>query len=574
MAFAMRATLMCVVLTAFKAAAIGAMNLPPSVAVACTAEPPSKGGAIACRVVQSRHLGVTATANVEQTQNKTGWGSLAVATAGTGASGNTDVAAFGAGFAEAYITAPMISDYAASNLGSLRTLVAQDPQVTAFVEQNEQWVAAQVRAHDPARHGYWAEVGRVRAQQRGLVAGYAAARALPGGAARLSALNATDFRLLALAVELGDIRKAVVPSARPDYARMSTRAFERYVFENTHCSALFKATDTLSEIYASHDTWTTYASMLRLFKTVRIGDTEVMFSGYPGILAGVDDFYQTHEKLVVIETTNSVFNNALFPKGVTPTGTVPYWIRVIVSNRLANDAAGWHALFSQHNSGTYNNQWMVLDYKKFTPGQPLVNDTFVVGEQIPSHYVYADQTAFLARGHWPSYNVPFYPQIYELSGYPAMVKLHGASASYQLAPRASIFRRDAGPVQDLAGMQKIMRENHFGLKGKPDPLAPSPADAIAARGDLFTSATGRTPVAGGAIDSKITSYALAQNMSVVATSGPTHDQQPVFVWSAFDKASKTAPTPHTGQPDAWGFGWVKFTAPSTPGAPQHQRVLG
>ena len=134
-----------------------------------------------------------------------------------------------------------------------------------------------------------------------------------------------------------------------------------------------------------------------------------------------------------------------------------------------------------------------------------------------------------------------------------MVKQHGASASYQLAPRASIFRRDAGAVQDLAGMKTIMRENHFGLQTK-DPLAPSPADAIAARGDLFTPATGRTPVAGGAIDSKITSYALAQKMSVVATSGPTHDQQPVFAWSKFDKANPKAVLPHTGQPDAFSFG--------------------
>ncbi len=37
--------------------------------------------------------------------------------------------------------------------------------------------------------------------------------------------------------------------------------------------------------------------------------------------------------------------------------------------------------------------------------------------------------------------VPYFLEIYEKSGYPEMVKKHGESSSYQLAPRAQIFRR-------------------------------------------------------------------------------------------------------------------------------------
>ena len=40
----------------------------------------------------------------------------------------------------------------------------------------------------------------------------------------------------------------------------------------------------------------------------------------------------------------------------------------------------------------------------------------------------------------------FFQQIYDLSGYPEFVKKHGLSYSYQLAPRAEIFRRDQGKV--------------------------------------------------------------------------------------------------------------------------------
>ena len=62
-------------------------------------------------------------------------------------------------------------------------------------------------------------------------------------------------------------------------------------------------------------------------------------------------------------------------------------------------------------------------------------------------------------GYWPSYNVPFYEEVYNRSGYPGVVKEHGTDFSYQLAPRAKIFRRDQAKVVNMADMKAIMRYN-------------------------------------------------------------------------------------------------------------------
>lgn len=62
-------------------------------------------------------------------------------------------------------------------------------------------------------------------------------------------------------------------------------------------------------------------------------------------------------------------------------------------------------------------------------------------------------------GYWPSYNIPFHENIYNMSGYNVFVKKYGLDFSYELAPRAKIFRRDQGKVTDMTTMKSIMRYN-------------------------------------------------------------------------------------------------------------------
>ena len=77
--------------------------------------------------------------------------------------------------------------------------------------------------------------------------------------------------------------------------------------------------------------------------------------------------------------------------------------------------------------------------------------------------------------------MPFFEEVFNISGYPEVIIERGADFSYQLAPRAKIFRRDVPKVKDMESMKAIMRYNDF-LNDKYS--AGSPSNAICARADL------------------------------------------------------------------------------------------
>lgn len=75
------------------------------------------------------------------------------------------------------------------------------------------------------------------------------------------------------------------------------------------------------------------------------------------------------------------------------------------------------------------------------------------------------------------------------------------STRAQASPRAIIFRRDAGGVQELSDLKRVLRSNGWSAAGKGagDRFSPSPWDAICARGDLDPS----DPDAYGCYDGKV-----------------------------------------------------------------------
>ncbi|CUG06599.1 lysosomal endosomal membrane protein p67, putative, partial [Bodo saltans] len=221
--------------------------------------------------------------------------------------------------------------------------------------------------------------------------------------------------------------------------------------------------------------------------------------------------------------------------------------------------------------------WMVLDYKLYTPGQKgdaLPDNLLWVAEQIPGNVTSADVTQTLRdTSYWASYNIPYFPNIYNLSGFAELEQEYGPVFSYTKYSRPEIFKRNNTDVVDLESMRRMMRYNNW----QEDPLSliplcpecnprGSPWLAIASRGDLvgsneilpsnngYASQFARQSM--GAIDSKIASYAMMQNgggMGNVINGPTTYDGQPIFI---FDEAFPGQRPP--GCANVFNYSWVFF----------------
>lgn len=490
--------------------------------------PPSRG----------RDGSATAFASFDDHIEKTGWASLAV---GSDLEEGEGPVAFGAGYLEGYLTA----DRVLQMLGNFKAHYGLDPSptnLTAFLRANDVWVRDQLQgasAGDP----FWGAVRFLYQQLDGLVAGVNA-RLGPKSVSR------EDLQLLNLQGDIADLKLVTNVSSRPDFGIMDDDARDRWQLHRSHCSALVKLLPDGSDLLTGHTMWWGYYAMLRVFKHYSFPRVlggrmaSVSLSSYPGILASTDDFYQASSRLVVMETTNNLWDMSLYDL-VRP-AALSYWVRAMAATFLARNGSDWMALFQRHNSGTYNNMWMVVDYNLFNPGKRLPAGVLTVGEQLPGYFHSEDQTHVLSYGYWPSYNVALYPETSRLSGQDAMEAKFGNSYSYHFAARAEIFRRDQATVLDEAGMKRILRYNMF----QKDPLAEGqPCNQLACRGDLK-----KVPDAVGAIDGKYTTHARVGRGQTVVVSGPTHDDQSVFDWRSVP--AEVASEPHVGQPQRFDFDWV------------------
>ncbi|PAA64580.1 hypothetical protein BOX15_Mlig031578g3 [Macrostomum lignano] len=493
--------------------------------------------------------------------NATGWDRLEVTVSAAAAYTDNDqdyidknrAAMFAAGLVEGLLTSDRIEAHFV-NLAD--TIIPKgDANLTErlrdWLDEQADW--AQNFSDSNPQDAMARNVGYLLAQFQGLINGFSLASTSQSPKFVLHFINA--------AADSSDVLN-VLTDRWPDWKQMGPAQFAQFVARTGHCTALIRLLPGLEDLLAAHNTWNAYSATLRSFKHYDFrldNDTSFVggrqsFGGYPGTLASLDAFYVLNDRMLLLQTTNSVFNKTLF-KSISPRSLLA-WQRVRAANQLAETGQQWAKQFSRFNSGTYNNQYMLVDLNKFKRNASLDNGALTIVEQIPGLVRYSDQTAILRTGYWPSYNVPFHQDVYQLSGYPEVVKKFGLDYSYQLAPRAKILRRDAvNQAGSLDGMRRLMRSSRY----RTDPYSErDPCKCLCCRGDLLTrSGSADSPAAFGCYDAKVTSSDLLSRggtkSGVWAISGPTVDDGRLkpFSWASFG-----ANVSHTLLPGVYNFSWV------------------
>jgi hypothetical protein len=345
---------------------------------------------------------------------------------------------------------------------------------------------------------YYNMLGNILTQFEGILAGVNYAAEVN------QTLSLVDLLLLEAAGDLYDIIPAVDPEAfELRVGKLSADDFFDAWHKHVSCSALIKVLPDNSDVYAGHTTWTSYQNMLRVYKNYDLGGGlyRSSHSSKPGVIYSKDDFYVLpNHKLVVMETTNGVMNEELY-KLVTYESLLT-WQRIPMANALTTNGKDWVDTVARYNSGTYANQWMVLDMKLFTPYVgPQDKDFLWIIELAPGVAKSMDvtQQVLVNGGYWPSYNVPYQKSVYVVTGFEKAYETYGDSYSYEKCTRAQIFARNESLVEDFDDMKALLRYNNYVT----DPIsAGSPTAAISARYELRAS----NPKTYGGVDSKVTSY--------------------------------------------------------------------
>eukprot|EP00511_Aplanochytrium_stocchinoi_P002354 CAMPEP_0204838798 /NCGR_PEP_ID=MMETSP1346-20131115/31935_1 /ASSEMBLY_ACC=CAM_ASM_000771 /TAXON_ID=215587 /ORGANISM="Aplanochytrium stocchinoi, Strain GSBS06" /LENGTH=451 /DNA_ID=CAMNT_0051975051 /DNA_START=41 /DNA_END=1396 /DNA_ORIENTATION=+ len=441
--------------------------------------------------------------------------------------------------------------------------------VQDFFDEQESWTRDMIK-RNKEKDSFWAQMAYLMRQYDGLVDGYVMKTPVPQ-----PFLPSWNFAMLNGVGDLFDIIPAVQPHVRVNLTNMDRYQAEFWHAKNTHCSAIVKVDGGYNDLFVAHSSWYTFANTDRIMKHYSLNyndpstsSRKLSFSSYPGFLESLDDFYQLESGIVWTQTSNGVLDQSVYD--VVKPQSLLAWQRVRTASALAKDGEEWYNSFRRYFSGTYANQYIIVDMKLFEPKKDLKNGTLWIVEEMPGLVVGADRTNALKLGYWPSYNIPYFREIYTKSGYPAMAKKHGEFWTYDLNPRGKIFRRDQGSVNNITSLKKLMRSNKY--LNDPysfDGVSQNPLYAICSRGDLIDGKNGNRKSPMGCYDTKVTSFqygALDRKAEII--NGPTWrysgSSMKPFRWTEFPNMY------HGGLPDTYLFDFIKsepktFTFETTKG---------
>jgi len=357
------------------------------------------------------------------------------------------------------------------------------------------------------------------------------------------------------------------------------------------CSAYVKYNKNTQNLISSHSTHNLYTLMNRIYKhfdfNIKFNNEKInsyRFSSRPGDLNSKDDYYTLSNNMVIMETSLHIWDLSIYKN--LKIETVPKWIRINIANKLANSNLQWIELFFKHNSGTHNNQWLIVDYKKFEDyllkdqrsnyfneksikenssdlysfgikskdfvenlsflnennhsmkmfQRRKIFDILHLIEQIPvlDRAYFKDFSEELIReGYIASYNAPYFDEVINLAGY----KINNKT-DYFTANRNILFKKFSKNIETIEDVKILMRFHD----------EKDICDTIAPRCDLVQD----RPF--GAIDAKITDLNLLKEMKSNILYGPPHIKG---VSEPFNFTLKYNNFSHLGIPEYFDFDWIE-----------------
>lgn len=416
-----------------------------------------------------------------------------------------------------------------------------------FMEKNMNYTFHSIEAYVDS--SYWQDINFTITQFNGLVDGYKLRQEERGYTNET--MTPLDFWFLEAECELYDIESAL--SQKRQKVNGPTNGED--------CTGLIRLLPDYSDIFFSQDTWSDFRDLHGELKEYhfpipQFKANRVMFSTRVGKLFSYDDFYIADSGLLVLETTMSIFNMSLYDL-VVPESLLT-WLRAVRSMWMTDNGPDWTTEFIKHNSGTLNNQYLILDTKKFVRNEKPKKDLLWMIEQYPGDYEKKDLTELLVNnGYFPSINVPFTERLYKKAGYPDKVRSMGDVGdyfSYYNSSRFKILDRESRRITTFDEFIKLMTYNNW----KRDPYSKSdPAQAIMSRYDLRRS--GEPYGAGkafGGLDSKccrVTEFSTKMLFHAIASPAKTENNTP---WE-FGKPPYED-IRYEGLPALWDFNWTTF----------------
>ena len=474
---------------------------------------------------------------------------------------NDTIKSYAMGYLEGILTKDKIHQFYTniirSNFNKEKYLIPHN--VLDFYKQNLEYMeekSTQYMNSDP----YWEQVHYIYQQLKGLYEGY------NNNVEDNQKIDFIKFQIMPGYTDYIDIEDYYENEENKlNFNLMTFHEIKNYIIRRSHCSALIKLDKDFNDIWVGHNTWDYYNNMIKIFKEYRFISNNQneksklsAFPSYPATLCSLDDFYYLDSKLIVMETTNSIFNDTLF-ENINPQ-TLLTWVRTIIANRLASSSEDWTNIFKKENSGTYNNQFMILDMNKIDfKNKKLEDKSLMIIEQLPGYTETNDVTNYLRDGYWPSYNVPFSEYIFNISMYPEMLENNTDlydDIDYKTCARAKIFEREQKLIGSNEDIKKILRYNDY----QNDELSKNNSGlTLASRYDLREDEN--NTYCFGATDAKFVSVKelLENKKKIYLIAGPTNDQQPTFSWeNATCNKGKEEDYYYEGNVITWNFPWIEY----------------